>query len=345
MENQRYSTRNERGGLKRRTILQAMAAATLPSLSWAAPNPCRGPQPKPEGSFRYSDFGVTSTAEQVTEGVDLKGMTALVTGCNSGLGLETMRALTLRGAHVIGAARTPEKAEAACASVEGRATPVVVELSDFDSVASCAETVGAMDTPLDMLVCNAGIMALPDLKLSQGLELQFVVNHLGHFLLTNSLLQQVQKSPRGRIVILSSCAHNSAPVEGIDFDNLDGSQGYNPWIAYGRSKLANGLYAAELARRLADTTVTANSVHPGVINTNLGRHLAQPAAADSDVFDKSIEQGAATQCYVAASPIPATVSGQYFVDCNPARANPKMYDASLAARLWHVSEDLISERI
>ena len=334
-------------GISRRTVLQAMVAGafTLPAMAVAAANPCRGPQPRPAGSFSYSDFGVASTAEQVTEGVDMKGMAALVTGCNSGLGLETMRVFAMRGAHVIGAARTQEKAEAACASITGHTAPVVLELSDFNSVAACAETVSGMNTPLDILVCNAGIMALPELTLSQGLEQQFVVNHLGHFLLTNSLLEQVQKSPRGRIVILSSCAHNSAPAEGIDFDNLDGSKGYNGWSAYGRSKLANGLYAAELARRLADTTVTANSVHPGVINTNLGRYLEQPAAADSDVFDKTIEQGAATQCYVAANPIPANISGQYFVDCNPAQANPKMYNADLATRLWQVSEELVSERL
>ncbi len=345
MDTQPEYRRAVASGLRRRTLLQAMVAASLPGLSWAANNPCRGPQPRPEGKFSYSEFDAASTAEQVTAGLDLKGMTALVTGCNSGLGLETMRVLALRGARVIGAARTLEKAEAACGSVAGNTTPVVIELSDFASVAACAETVRGMDTPIDMLVCNAGIMALPDLTLSQGLELQFVVNHLGHFLLTNRLLDQVRKSPRGRIVILSSCAHNMAPPEGIDFDNLDGSKGYRGWTAYGRSKLANGLHAAELARRLADTPVTANSVHPGVINTKLGRHLKRPAAANSDAFDKSIEQGAATQCYVAANPIPEKISGQYFVDCNPAQANPRMYDAELAARLWAVSEDLIKERL
>ena len=333
-----------RRGLSRRAVLQAALASALAPAAWAN-NPCRGPQPRPKGDFAWSEFGVASTAAQVTDGVDLQGMTALVTGCNSGLGYETMRVLAMRGAHVIGASRTLEKAGKACDSIDGTTTPVAAELSDFSSVAACAESVRGMDAPIDMLICNAGIMALPDLTLSQGLELQFVVNHLGHFLLTNSLVDQVKAARNGRIVILSSCAHNMAPPEGIDFDNLDGSRNYSGWPAYGRSKLANGLFAAELSRRLADTPVTANSVHPGVIRTNLGRHLKRPAGADDDAFDKDIQQGAATQCYVAANPIPAKISGQYFVDCNPAVANPKMYDPALAKRLWEVSEELIAARL
>ena len=123
---------------------------------------------------------------------------------------------------------------------------------------------------------------------------------------------------------------------------MDGSKSYSAWAAYGRSKLANGLFAAELSRRLKGTAVTANSLHPGVIKTNLGRHLGgPPRAADDDVFNKNIPQGAATQCYVAANPIPAGISGQYFSDCNPAMANKLMYDEALASKLWAVSEELI----
>jgi WW domain-containing oxidoreductase len=199
-----------------------------------------------------------------------------------------------------------------------------------------------MDTAIDMLICNAGIMALPELRLANGLELQFVVNHLGHFVFTNALIDQVRKSPAGRVVILSSCAHNAAPEVGIDFDNLDGSKSYAPWPAYGRSKLANGLFAAELARRLEGTGVTSNSVHPGVIKTNLGRHIKRPPGeeVDDSIFDKTIPQGAATQCYVAANPIPAPISGHYFADSNPALANPLMYDRDLARKLWEISEKL-----
>lgn len=338
-------------GMYRRRILQGAVTAALVSGALlrapaASASPCRGPQPRPAGELPYSDFGLTATAEAVTEGVDLRGKTALVTGCNSGLGLETMRVLAERGAHVIGTARTAEKAAAACSSISGKTTPLVAELSDFSSIEQCAIAARKLGMPIDMLICNAGIMALPQLTLSQGIELQFLVNHLGHFLLTTRLLEQVKAAEQGRIVILSSCAHQLAPPQGIDFDNLDGSRGYVGWTAYGRSKLANGLFAMELSRRLAQTRVTANAVHPGVINTNLGRHLPQDdRAKDDSAFDKNIPQGAATQCYVAANPIAAPISGQYFVDCNPAQANEKMYDVELAARLWEVSEQLIAQRL
>jgi NAD(P)-dependent dehydrogenase (short-subunit alcohol dehydrogenase family) len=334
-------------GLNRRSILQAAVAGAALSPLPAFSAICSGPQPRPEGELAYSDFGVASTAEEVTHAVDLKGKTALITGCNSGLGFETMRVLSARGAQVIGVARTLEKAEKACASVAGPTIPMAAELSNFASVTTCAESVAKLNTPVDMLICNAGIMALPELTLSQDLELQFVVNHLGHFHLTTRLLDQVKAADDGRIVILSSCAHQLAPPAGIDFDNLDGSKSYSGWVAYGRSKLANGLFALELSRRLGKgSSVTANAVHPGVINTNLGRHLPDSdKAQDDSSFDKNIAQGAATQCYVAANPIPAQITGQYFVDCNPAQANPKMYDPALATELWEVSEKLIAERL
>ncbi len=284
-------------------------------------------------------FGRESTAEEVTAGLDLSGMTAVVTGCNSGLGYETMRVLASRGAHVIGTARTEEKARQACSGVAGQATPVVLELSDFQSVHACADAIEALDRPIDMLICNAGIMALPELQLVYGLERQFVVNHLGHFLLVTRLLESVSRAKQGRVVMVSSRAHFMAPDSGIDFDNLDGAVSYIPWEAYGRSKLANGLFAAELSRRMAGTRMTANSLHPGVIKTNLARHLGREI--DDSRFDKTIPQGAATQCYVAAHPIPAPISGEYFSDCNPAQASDLMYDEALAARLWSVSEELV----
>jgi NAD(P)-dependent dehydrogenase (short-subunit alcohol dehydrogenase family) len=313
--------------------------------AWANDDPCRGLQPRPDGSgLAFGPFGEGSTAEEVTQGLDLSGRTAVVTGCNSGLGYETMRILAMRGAHVVGTARSMEKAERACGNIPGKTTPVVLELSDFSSVRSATQTITEMNIAIDMLICNAGIMALPELELVDGLERQFVVNHLGHFLFVNGLVDAVKKAERGRIVMLSSCAHQLAPPDGIDFDNLDGSQSYDPWIAYGRSKLANGLFAAELSRRLGKTGITANSVHPGVIKTNLARHIpgSENRKANDVRFNKSIPQGAATQCYVAANPIPANITGQYFADCNPAKANKLMYDEGLANRLWSVSEDLTS---
>jgi NAD(P)-dependent dehydrogenase (short-subunit alcohol dehydrogenase family) len=330
-----------RFALNRRSFLQASVLAAAFPRAWAQ-DPCRGLQPGPKGTFPRSTFGEHSTAEEVTAGVDLSGMNVVITGCNSGLGYETMRVLSMRGAHVIGTARNAEKAERACSSIAGSTTPVVLELSDFDSVRAGAQAINDMDQPIDMLICNAGIMALPELKLNYGLERQFVVNHLGHFIFVNQLVDQVKRADHGRIVMVSSCAHFLAPKVGIDFDNLDGSKSYAAWTAYGRSKLANGLFAAELSRRLANTNVTANSLHPGVIKTNLGRHLEDRTdkTEDKDRYNKSTPEGAATQCYVAANPIPASISGQYFSDCNPAMASSLMYDEALASRLWSVSEEL-----
>ena len=190
-----------------------------------------------------SSFAAGATAEEVTAGIDLSGKTIVVTGCNSGIGLETMRVLALRGAHVIGTARTPERGQEACAGVKGKATPVVLELSDFDSVVACANAIRAMNTPIDALVCNAGLL-LTDLQQARGLELQFVVNHLGHFILVNRLLERVTAAPQGRVVVVGSVAHQFVPPGGIQFDNLSG-KGWERQ-AYGHSKLANGLFSLEL---------------------------------------------------------------------------------------------------
>ena len=292
-----------------------------------------------------SPFGADSTAEQVTEGLNLAGKTYAITGANSGLGYETMRVLAMRGAHVIGIARTMEKASEACASVAGKTTPAFLDLEDFESVVNCAGTIRAMGIPLDGLVCNAGIMALPERELAHGVERQFAVNHLGHFILINQLLETVEAAPQGRFVILSSMAHRRAPDEGIKFDDLAFDRDYSAWTAYGHSKLANALCSLELARRLSGTSTTSNSVHPGVINTNLGRHMPWymqwGGALFGWAFMKTIEEGAATQTYVATSPGLVGVNGFYFVDCNPDPGDtPHMQDAAMALRLWQVSEEL-----
>ena len=172
--------------ISRRTVLKASVAAavaTLPAPAWAhldGYRPAVAGTPIPPTSA----FGKRSTAEEVTAGMDLSGKTALVTGCNSGLGEETLRVLALRGAHVIGAARTLEKAEKACAGVEGKTTPLAVELTDLPGIVAAAQQVVDMGAPLDMLILNAGIMQLPELQLVHGVERQFAVNHIGHFLLT-----------------------------------------------------------------------------------------------------------------------------------------------------------------
>lgn len=292
-----------------------------------------------------SPFGADSTAEQVTAGLDLSGKTYAITGANSGLGYETMRVLAMRGAHVIGIARTMEKAEEACASVTGKTTPAFLDLEDLQSVVNCAATIRGLGIPLDGLVCNAGIMALPERELVHGVEKQFAVNHLGHFVLINQLLETVEAAPQGRFVILSSMAHRGAPDEGIQFEDLAFDQDYSAWTAYGHSKLANALCSLELARRLSGTSTTANSVHPGVISTNLGRHLPWYMQWGGQLFGwafmKTTEQGAATQTYVATNPGLVGVNGVYFVDCNPDPGEtPHMQDEAMARRLWQVSEEL-----
>ena len=288
-------------------------------------------------------FGYGTTAEQVTEGMTLAGKTMLVTGCNSGLGLETMRVLALRGARVVGAARTIEKARAACLSVTGQTVPLECELSDPASVRACVATIEAEGIRLDAMVCNAGIMGLPKLERVHGYEAQFFTNHIGHFMLVTGLLGQLTET--GRVVLLSSTAHTRAKQGGIEFNNLDGHEGYDPWRFYGQSKFANLLFAKELARRLAGTQRTANAVHPGVIRTNLIRHnpvLNVAAAVFSPLFLKTVAQGAATQVYVATNPGLANVSGEYFADCNVARPRADALSAATAKRLWEVSEQIVA---
>lgn len=200
-----------------------------------------------------------------------------------------------------------------------------------------------MDIPIDMLILNAGIMRLPELQLANGVERQFAVNHLGHFLLANRLLNQVIAAAAGRVVVVSSGAHRWAPDEGIQFDNLDGAEGYDPAQAYGQSKVANGLFSRELARRLAATNATSNSLHPGVIPTNLSRHLPDRTYDMNNPMYKTIPEGTATQCYVATHPDLDRVTGWYFSDCNPAEPSQHMQDDAMAAKLWAVSEELVAD--
>jgi NAD(P)-dependent dehydrogenase (short-subunit alcohol dehydrogenase family) len=268
-----------------------------------------------------SAFTSQATAEEVTAGLDLSGKTAVVTGCNSGIGFETMRVLALRGAHVIGTARTREKGAEACAKVEGRATSVVLELADFPSVVACADR----------------IRMLVELQQVYGLEKQFVVNHLGHFLLTNRVLDLVRASAQGRVVTVGSGNERDAPPGGIQFDNLAGKG----WAGrgYAHSKLANGLFSLELARRLAGTNATSNCVTPGAVKTAILRNVPSASTAHQNLTP---QQGAATQCYVATHPALAKTSGEFFRFCNPASQSDAQRDEAMAKRLWEVSARLTS---
>jgi WW domain-containing oxidoreductase len=206
------------------------------------------------------------------------------------------------------------------------------------------EAVKRSGLTLDAVICNAGIMALPKPEQAFGVELQLFTNHVGHFMLVTGLLDRLADD--GRVVMLSSGAHKMAPREGIQFENLSGEKGYSPWRSYGQSKLANLLFAKELARRFAGTKRTANAVHPGVIKTNLGRHMNPVAnvlfGAIGPVFLKSVPQGAATEVYAAVHPAVAGTNGAYFADCNVAKSRPDADDPALAARLWKVTEEIVA---
>ena len=296
-----------------------------------------------KGTRGNTGYGFASTAGDVCGGLDLSGSTILVTGVNSGLGLESARVLGGRGAHILGLARSREKASAALSQLGIQGTPIACELSEPASVRGAVDAVKNLGRPIDALLANAGIMALPRLQQAHGYELQFFTNHIGHFILTTGLLDCL--TDRGRVVVLSSAGHNFAPREGIQFDNLSGTKSYSGWRAYGQSKLANVLFMRTLAKRLAGSSRTANAVHPGGIETNLGRHMDSPlmrivGGSLGWIGMKTIGQGAATQCYVAAHPNAAGITGEYWADCNVARTSAHGRDDALAERLWQVSEEI-----
>ena len=292
-----------------------------------------------------SGYGYGSTAEVVTQGISLKGRNILVTGSTSGLGLETVRVLAQRGARVFATGRTKEKAAAACDRMPGVIVPVECELSTPSSVRGCVAFLKAEGVKLDVIIANAGIMALPKLKQAHGYELQFFTNHIGHFLLITELLSELTEE--ARVVVLSSGAHKGAPKVGIELDNLSGERGYSPWKAYGQSKLANLLFAKQLAKRLQGSKITANALHPGVIKTELGRSMSPVVrlvlSAASPIALKSVAEGAATQCYVATRPELAGVSGEYFADCNIAKSSALSQDSALAEKLWEESERIVAK--
>ncbi len=294
-------------------------------------------------------FNRKSTSTDVLQGIDLSGQTILVTGVNSGLGEQTLQSLASHGAHVIAAARTLEKAQAASRHFPDNTTALACELSDLATVSAAAEQVKQQFGQLDALVCNAGIMALPSLQQSQGLEMQFMCNHVGHFLLIQKLLPLLEKAPQGRIVLVSSDGHKHTVKGGINFANLSGEQGYDAWKFYGQSKLANILTARTLSKRLQNSSVTANALHPGVIRTNLSRNMAGLMSTViglfAPLFEKSVAQGAATQVYLAAHPDAAQYNGQYFADVQPKQTSQHGRDDALADRLWAFTDDFLGTHL
>ncbi|KAK4759481.1 hypothetical protein SAY87_022612 [Trapa incisa] len=231
-----------------------------------------------------SGFGSASTAEEVTQGIEASGLTVIVTGGASGLGLETARVLALRGAHVIIAARNMESAIDAKNSILEQCNTANVDVLKLDlcsiqSVRTFATSFKDLNLPLNILINNAGVMFCPFQLSRDGIEVQFATNYIGHFLLTELLLDKMKETARvtgieGRIVNLSSIAHAHTYKNGIEFDKINYQRSYADKRAYGQSKLANILHANELSGRLKEegANITVNSVHPGLIMTDLMRH-------------------------------------------------------------------------
>lgn len=306
-----------------------------------------------------SGFSASSTAEEVTQGIDGTALTAIVTGASSGIGVETTRVLALRGVHVVMAVRNTDAGRTVKEAIlkeihDAKIDVMELDLSSMASVRKFASEYQSSNLPLNILINNAGVMATPFMLSHDNIELQFATNHLGHFLLTELLLETMKKTAResnveGRIVILSSEGHRFAYSEGVRFDKINDESGYSSWPAYGQSKLANILHAKELARRLKEdgVEITANALHPGAIMTNLTRHQGLINSIGHMVgkyFLKNVPQGAATTCYVALNPQVKGVSGEYFLDSNLSNPSSKAKDAGLAKGLRDFSLTLTNPK-
>mmetsp|Transcript_12435 Transcript_12435/g.31823 ORF Transcript_12435/g.31823 Transcript_12435/m.31823 type:complete len:334 (-) Transcript_12435:241-1242(-) len=317
-----------------------------------------------EKSARDNGRGWATTAEEVLAGKSLAGMNIIVTGANTGIGFETTRALASAGASsVVLACRNMQLANAAVDKIraqlpEGSASDVsamLCDLSSLQSVRQFAKQYNALKRPLHVLVCNAGVMACPYTETTDGFEMQFGTNHLGHFLLTQQLMPSLKAADRARVVVVASAAHKFSPVMFADLSGkgtwYKGSSG--AWKAYGQSKTANILFASELNRRMqeAGLSITANALHPGSIATDLQRHiisspLAQKAIAafGTFMFFKTIPQGAATSVHCATDVTAALpwMSGKYYSDSNVATPLEYAIDPVNAKRLWDISEALVA---
>lgn len=299
--------------------------------------------PAPDsGAPRAETLGRRSTAADVTAGMDLRGRTIAITGASGGIGRELATVLTSRGARVLALCRSLPQAQEVASAVP-RATPLACDLEDPASVQAAVDAIARLGEPLHAIVANAGVMAPPTLETARGIERQFLTNHVGHHLLVTRLAGSLAVD--ARVVVVASSLHKAAPPAGIDFDNLDGSKGYSPWAAYGRSKLANVLFARSLARRLSPKQ-TANAVHPGVAQTGLQRRL-RPATrllfAIGAHASKSVPQAAATPAFAAVHPAAARYRGAYLADCAPVRLAGSAVDDALAERLWARTEEILRD--
>ncbi|MGW4461272.1 SDR family NAD(P)-dependent oxidoreductase [Micromonospora sp. NPDC004704] len=297
-------------------------------------------------------FGFSSTAAEVAEGIDLSGRRVIVTGGASGIGVETARALAGVGAEVTLAVRNTDAGARTAADITGTTgnKNVRVAVLDLADRASVSAFVHAWDGPLHVLVNNAGIMASPEQRTSDGWEIQFATNHLGHFALALGLYDSLASAGGARIVSVSSSAHMLSPVI---FDDLQFAfRSYDPWLAYGQSKSANILFAVGVTGRWGDAGITANALNPGAIATNLQRHVGGRMSTPAERI-KSPEQGAATSVLLATSPVLDGIGGRYFENCNEAslvaRRSPDLsgvapfvLDRANADRLWETSLRLLA---
>ena len=316
-------------------------------------------------------FGATTTTEEVLSGVRLHGKRILVTGVSAGLGVETARALAAHGAQVVGAARDLAKAEAATAQVRKDAAAgggsfelVALDLGNLKSVRACADALVGKGEPFDVVIANAGVMATPFCNTVDGFEMQFGTNHLGHFVLVNRIAPLIRDG--GRLINLSSAGHRYAPVD-LDDPNFERTP-YDPMVAYGRSKTANILFAVAFDKRHRRRGVRAASVHPGGIQTELGRYMGTEAlktlveqinqrlaAAGKGPFQfKSIPQGAATSVWAGVVAPAEEIGGKYCENCHVAQLVPDdvnfsegvrgyALDPDKAEALWKKSEELVGE--
>jgi NAD(P)-dependent dehydrogenase (short-subunit alcohol dehydrogenase family) len=283
-------------------------------------------------------FGRRSTADQVLAGVDLTGKHIIVTGCSSGLGLETLNAFAANGAAVIGMARSVEAASRACAQASPVCIPVGCDLSDFDSISTALDTIRGLSVPLDAIVANAAAANLPSLQTRYGIEKQFLTNHIGHFMLVNGIADLLRDGTARIVMVSGEASVGQTRRDGIMFDNLDGGQFYDPSIFYAQSKLANALYAKELSRRLAARGIAANSADPGAARTRIRKGLF------TRLFAKTAARAAATQALLAASPEVSGITGECWSNCNIVAGNALLRDTVLARRLWDVSQEILDAR-
>jgi NAD(P)-dependent dehydrogenase (short-subunit alcohol dehydrogenase family) len=310
-----------------------------------------------------SGFGGRSPAADVLRGHDLKGKTAVVTGGYSGIGMEVVRALTAVGAEVIVPARDKTKADAALASAGVAAATVAMDLGDLASVYECAAEIGDAHEKIDLLFTNAGVMACPETRMGPNWEMQFAVNHIGHFVFTKELMPYLLNARGARVVATSSVAHKRSRIR---FDDIHfEKEPYDKWLAYAQSKTANALFALELNNRRGRDGVKAFSVHPGAIMTPIQRHTSRAelmamgwVTATGELSDeakdwvKTPDQGAASLLWAATSPLLDDRGGEYCEDCDIAamaagdaprwiRVAPWAVDDDAAKRLWEVTERMV----